>query len=150
MNPRPARPEEAGALASLHAAAFERPWSAAEIAALAGAPGAFSLLAEGEGFILCRVIAGEAEVLTLAVAPAARRRGVGRALVEAAAALAHAAGSRTMFLEVADGNDPALALYAAAGFETVGRRRGYYASGADALVMRRDLNSRPRDAYPAG
>lgn len=138
---RAARGEDAGDLAALHAAAFASPWSRADHADLLASPGAFALLAEGEGFILCRAIAGEAEILTLAVAPAARRRGTGRALVEAAAGVAGTLGAETLFLEVAHDNAAALALYDAAGFSRVGLRRGYYASGADAVVMRRALNT---------
>lgn len=138
---RAARGEDAGDLAALHAAAFASPWSRADLADLLASPGAFALLAEGEGFILCRAIAGDAEILTLAVAPAARRRGTGRALVEAAAGVAGTLGAETLFLEVAHDNATALALYDAAGFSRVGLRRGYYASGADAVVMRRALNT---------
>lgn len=140
MTLRAATPDDADALAALHAAAFEHPWAASEIAALAAQPGAFALLVEGLGFILCRVAAGEAEILTLAVDPAARRQGLGRALVEAAAGIAAQAGAETLFLEVADDNAAALGLYTGAGFSGVGRRRGYYASGADAVVMRLALN----------
>jgi ribosomal-protein-alanine N-acetyltransferase len=90
------------------------------------------------------VMAGEAEVLTLAVRPAQRRRGIARALVDAAALLASRTAS-AMFLEVADDNPAAVALYAQAGFAAVGRRAGYYARpgapAADAIVMRRTLNS---------
>jgi ribosomal-protein-alanine N-acetyltransferase len=98
------------------------------------------------GFILARTLAGEAEILTLAVAPLARRRGLAKRLVEAAIVQSLAAGADSLFLEVAADNAPAIALYVGAGFETVGRRRGYYASpggGAaqDALVMRLTLNS---------
>jgi len=140
MSLRPAGAEDVPALAALHALAFDHPWGASELAGLMASPGAFALLVEGEGFILCRAIAGEAEILTLAVDPAVRRRGTGRALVEAAAGLALLAPAETLFLEVAADNFAALALYRAAGFEQVGLRRGYYASGADALVMRRALN----------
>lgn len=136
-----ATPGDAPALAAMHATAFDRPWGASEIGDLMTAPGAFGLVAGDSGFILCRAIAGEAEVLTLAVTPAARRQGVGRALLEAATTLAAAAGADSMFLEVAAGNVAALALYAAAGFSRVGMRRGYYADGADAVVMRRALNT---------
>lgn len=138
---RAARGEDAGDLGALHAAAFASPWSRADLADMLASPGAFALLAEGEGFILCRAIAGEAEILTLAVAPAARRRGTGRALVEAAAGVAGTLGAETLFLEVAHDNAAALALYDAAGFSRVGLRRGYYATGADAVVMRRALNT---------
>jgi ribosomal-protein-alanine N-acetyltransferase len=147
---RPATPADGAALAELHAAAFDEPWSADDILRFAEDRGGFALVADdGEagaalaGFILCRTIAGEAEVLTLAVRPPARRRGIGRALLEAAIALAQPAAA-TMFLEVAADNPGAAELYAGAGFETVGRRAGYYgrAGGSvDALVMRRALNS---------
>ncbi len=141
MSLRAALAEDAAILAALHAAAFDKPWSAGEIAALMATPGVFALTIDGQGFILCRAIAGEAEILTLAVTPAARRLGVGRALVEAAAGLAATQAATSLFLEVADDNVAALALYASAGFERVGLRKGYYASGADAVVMRRALNT---------
>lgn len=141
MSLRAAPAEDAAILAGLHAAAFDKPWSAGEIAALMTTPGVFALTADLQGFILCRSIAGEAEILTLAVTPAARRLGVGRALVEAAAGLAATQAAACLFLEVAHDNVPALALYAAAGFERVGLRKGYYLSGADAVVMRRALNT---------
>lgn len=140
MSLRAAAPEEVAALAALHATAFDHPWPETEIASLMASPGVFALIVDGEGFILCRAIAGEAEILTLAVDPAVRRRGTGRALVEAAALLAVQMDGETLFLEVADDNAAALALYESAGFEAVGRRRGYYASGADAVVMSRRLN----------
>lgn len=138
---RAAGPEDVGALAALHADAFDRPWSQADIAAVMAGPGALALIVESRGFILCRAIAGDAEILTLAVTPAARRLGVGRALVEAAAGLAATRAAESLFLEVADDNVAALALYASAGFARVGLRKGYYASGADAVVMRRALNT---------
>lgn len=131
-------------LAALHGASFTtpRPWSAAEIAATLATPGAF-LVDDSDGFLIGRVLAGEAELLTLAVAPAARRRGIGARLVAAFLARAHAASARRAFLEVAADNTAALALYARAGFAEAGRRRGYYRhpSGAatDALVLARDL-----------
>ena len=141
MSLRAAPAEDAAILAGLHAAAFDKPWSAGEIAALMTTPGVFALTVDLQGFILCRSIAGEAEILTLAVVPAARRLGVGRALVEAAAGLAATQAAGSLFLEVAHDNVAALALYAAAGFERVGLRKGYYLSGADAVVMRRALNT---------
>lgn len=134
-------------MADLHARAFDHPWPARDIAELMASPGAFALaVGDGEsfaGFILCRAIAGEAEVLTLAVDPAARRRGFARALVDAAALMARSAQADVMFLEVSAGNLPAVALYEAAGFVRAGLRRGYYDLGAagtaDALVMRLEL-----------
>ena len=148
MKLRPAARADANDLARVHASAFAAAWSAHDILRFAEDPGGFALLADeaGEtaGFILCRVMAGEAEVLTLAVQPAFRRRGVAMALLEAALALA-ASTADAMLLEVAADNPGALALYARAGFRTVGQRAGYYArAGAaaiDAIVMRRALNS---------
>ena len=136
---------DAQALADLHAAAFDAPWSAAEIADLLAAPGVqlstIDTPSGPVGFILCRAAAGEAEILTLAVHPGHRRRGYGRALVEAAAA---ALDAEAMFLEVASDNTAAIALYRHAGFIEVGKRRAYYARASgpavDALVLRRDLN----------
>jgi ribosomal-protein-alanine N-acetyltransferase len=128
-------PGEAEALARLHAEAFDRPWSAAELADLM-AGGAVALRTD-DGFILLRSVAGEAEILTLAVAPAGRRQGQGRALVAAAIAWA---GPVELFLEAAADNAAALALYGQSGFQIVGRRRGYYAhpgGAVDAVVLRR-------------
>ena len=92
-----------GALAALHARAFTdapRPWSAAEFAALLAAASTL-LVARGEGFALGRVAGPEAELLTLAVDPGARRRGLGRALVGAFEATAAARGAEEVLLEVA-------------------------------------------------
>ncbi|CAN5155658.1 GNAT family N-acetyltransferase [soil metagenome] len=147
---RPVGLEACFTLADLHDRAFDRPWSAEEFEALLKGPGAFAVLGEsgdpGEarGFILCRAIAGEAEILTIGVDPAARRRGWGAALVEMAAGIAQEAKAFEMFLEVAADNLAAIKLYETTGFERVGLRKGYYPhpDGAkDAVVMRRALNS---------
>lgn len=131
--------EDAGLLAALHAAAFAKPWSETELAELLKNPAAFALVVDG-GFVLAWAIADEAEILTLAVRPEARRRGVGAALVEAAATLAHARGARMLHLEVAADNHAARGLYGKLGFAQQGVRPGYYDRGAvDALVLRRDL-----------
>jgi ribosomal-protein-alanine N-acetyltransferase len=145
---RPVTHADGPALAELHASAFDAPWPADEILRFAEDRGGVGLAVEADGalagFILCRLIAGEAEVLTLAVRPAARRRGIGRALLEAALVLATPI-AESMFLEVAADNPGAVALYEGAGFERVGRRAGYYgrpsAGSVDAIVMRRALNS---------
>lgn len=127
-------------LAALHARCFvtPRPWTAAEFAGLLSAPGCVLLSAE-DGFLLGRVAGGEAELLTLAVAPEARRAGQGGALV--ARFLEHCLVQRAeaAFLEVASDNAPALALYRRTGWEAVGRRSRYYAPGIDAVVMRHGL-----------
>jgi ribosomal-protein-alanine N-acetyltransferase len=133
--------EEAAALAALHAAAFPpaEAWSAEAIARLLEMPGAFALHLPGRGFLLARVAAEEAEILTLAVLPGARRQGVGRALLVAAMAAAAAAGAKRLLLEVAEANVAARGLYASAGFVPVGRRRDYYSPGADALLLAAEL-----------
>ncbi len=138
----------AEALAALHAQADDTPWPAAEIADLIAAPGVLALAAMIEadlaGFILCRIAADEAEVLTIATTPALRRRGVASRLLAAAQSALRAAGAGALFLEVAEDNPAALALYQRHGFAPVGRRPGYYARAggpaAAARIMRRDLN----------
>ena len=126
------------ALAALHAEAFDTPWDAASLTALLDSPGVFAV-EQPDGFILIRVVADEAEILTLAVRPAARRSGLGGRLVEAAVVRAAALGAERMFLEVAEDNVAARALYARAGFREAGRRRSYYArsdgSREDALIL---------------
>ncbi len=86
-----------------------------------------------------RLAADEAEILTLATMPQARRQGVGRALLDAALDWARAGGATRVFLEVSDANIPAQALYAAAGFTPCGRRSQYYPDGSDALVLQINL-----------
>lgn len=141
------------ALAGLQAMCFpDDPWGSVALARLLAMPGSLALLAvsagEGEpvGFALLRMAAGEAELLSIGVRPQMRRRGVARRLLAAALREAAAAGSETLFLEVALDNGAALALYRASGFGEVGRRRAYYRrSGGrmvDAAVMRRPLSAR--------
>ena len=134
-----AGPADAALLAALHAPSFpDEPWPAAAMAALLESTGVFGLIAldngRAGGFILCRAVLDEAEILTLAVLPEARRAGLGSGLLGAALAMAAATGVSTMFLEVAEDNPGALALYGAAGFGAVGRRPGYYRRGADAVA----------------
>ncbi|MBA2587082.1 MAG: GNAT family N-acetyltransferase [Alphaproteobacteria bacterium] len=124
-------------LAVLHAACFPQPWDAAALSALLVTPGTFAF-AHDDGFVLARAADGEAEILTLAVAPQARGKGLGRALLQAAIKKARSIGVQTMFLEVGIDNPAAMALYAGLGFTKVGMRKGYY-SGTDALVLRLSL-----------
>jgi ribosomal-protein-alanine N-acetyltransferase len=136
-------------LAELHATAFDEPWSATDFADLVDLPGVATLGVEDEeglvGLILIRTVADEAEILTLAVAPSARRGGIGLALTQAACGACAAAGAQVLWLEVAVDNAAALALYGRAGFEVSGRRPAYYARNpnppVDAVVMRRLLNT---------
>lgn len=137
--------------AALHEAAFPGGgWSAQGIDDLATAAGGF-LLVEEDGFALGRAVAGEAELLMLAVHPDARRRGVGRRLLAAFAAEAAARGASELHLEVGETNAAARALYAAEGWSESGRRRGYYrdrlGNREDAILMRRMLIGRAASAY---
>lgn len=131
----------ADGLADLHLRCFgshPRPWTAAEIEDLLASPLNF-LVNAPQGFLIGRTVADEAELLTLAVAPEARRQGIARALMAEFYARAHARGARTAFLEVASGNASAFALYQAEGWAESGLRRNYYAPGIDAILMRRAL-----------
>lgn len=145
----PAQAVHAVAMAAIHAAAFPKgqSWGPDAIALQLGLPGTFGLIAEG-GMVLARAAADEAEILTLAVVPAARRRGLGRALLDAARREASRRGARAMFLEVSSGNRAARALYSAAGFAEVGRRGRYYPDGTDALILRASLS--PAAPRPCG
>ena len=132
----------AARLAEVHAAAFSAPWDATAFEALLEQTGVFAI-EEPDGFILLRTVADEAEILTLAVRPAARRRGLGARLVHQGATTAASGGAVRLFLEVADDNAAALALYARAGFAEAGRRPGYYARHGgdrqDALTLALNL-----------
>lgn len=147
------RPVTSGAaprLADVHATGFDEPWGTDAIRDIIAMPGTFGLMAvSGEhipGFVLARVAGDEAEILTIAVAASHRRRGLGRRLIEAAAAASIAGGASVLFLEVAEDNPAAIALYQNLGFTTVGRRPGYYrrrgAASVAALTMRLDLADR--------
>jgi len=134
-------------LAALHAASFESPWDHVALADLLAAPGSFAYH-HRDGFVLARAAGGEAEILTLAVAPEARGRGLGRALMIAATSRSQELGARDLFLEVGAANPAALALYARLGFAKVGLRKGYYddpraprarGEARDALVLRLPL-----------
>lgn len=139
-----AEPLSAAQMAATHAAAFtqSRPWSEAEFAALLENP---LILAAGDArcFALLRVIADEAELLTIATDPAHQRQGLARACIGGWEAGLRQRGTAEVFLEVAADNLPAQALYRSCGFANCGLRRGYYprsgANAVDALLMRKAL-----------
>lgn len=131
-------------LAALHAKCFEtpRPWRANEFASLLAAKGVF-LHTTDAGFVLGRVIIDETELLTLAVDPAHQRQGHGHALLAAFETDAASRKAKTAFLEVAEDNIAARALYRAAGYSESGRRPAYYRppQGAkiNAIILRKPL-----------
>lgn len=133
------------ALADLHRAAFvsERAWSAPEFAALCQNPHTH-LTCAPHGFALWRAVANEAELLTIATHPDNQRTGIASTLMQDWMKTAQVYAD-TAFLEVADDNVAAKALYGQFGFHVVARRAGYYArahGAADALVMRAPLVAR--------
>ena len=139
-------------LADLHATGFSHVWSADELASLLRQDGVVAYVARRAnlfgtrspvGFVLVRAVADEAEILTIAVAPSHRKRGVGRMLMDHAFRSFYHDRIASVFLEVDEGNPSALALYRRLGFVKVGERKGYYAGGttpgATALVMKAEL-----------
>jgi ribosomal-protein-alanine N-acetyltransferase len=137
--------------AALHAESFvplgERAWTRQDLAELVDSPGAAGLLLQVDGhdagLALCRVAADEAELLTIAVRPAQRRKGAARHLLAAVIDHVRRSGARTLFLEVGVDNPAARSLYESQGFRAVGERRAYYRRGegpaADGIVMRLTL-----------
>jgi ribosomal-protein-alanine N-acetyltransferase len=142
-----AGPRDATPIARLHAASFHRGWSDGEIERLLVERSTVAHRATRggalHGFILSRLVADEAEILSVAVAASQRGRGVARALLNLHLRRLAGLGARAVFLEVDEHNEPAQRLYRRAGFREVGRRPGYYQQGRDqpaaALVLRRDL-----------
>lgn len=133
---------EPEALAATHAAAFRqsRPWSASEFVSLI--QDRFTFVAgEARCFALVRVVAGEAELLTIATHPDHQRQGLAFALMNQWLAMAAQRGAEEAFLEVAADNTAAKALYTSCGFALVGIRKSYYSrpkeSAEDALLMKR-------------
>lgn len=137
--------------AALHAESFaalgERAWTRQDLAELLASPGVTGLLLQVDGqdagLALCRVVADEAELLTIAVRPPHRRIGAARRLLAAVIDHARKSGGRTLFLEVGVDNPAARSLYGAQGFCAVGERRAYFRRGqgpaADGIVMRLTL-----------
>lgn len=142
--------DDADALAEIHGEAFAAArWSGDDFAALLREAPVFGIVARGVGrfgrrttvgFVLVRAVAGEAEILTIAVAATWRRNGVARRLLEEMFRRLYRDRIEEVFLEVDAGNGAAVALYRGLGFVQVGERKGYYAhgsvAGASALVMR--------------
>lgn len=147
-----ARIDDSRAMADIHEKSFARPWSTEEIAALMEDHRIVQAIAlrrrvgRGDrllGFVMMRAAGGEAEILTIAVASGARRRGYGRRLMEEAGRRAYRDRAEALFLEVDQSNRGAIALYRSLGYETVAERARYYQGApggpGTALVMRLSL-----------
>ncbi|MEQ1571328.1 MAG: ribosomal protein S18-alanine N-acetyltransferase [Myxococcota bacterium] len=135
---RPAQLDDAAAIARVERVAAFGPWPEASIASHLRSPvtRAWVVGDPVSGHLLTSCVAEEAEILTIAVDPSARRQGLATALLAACEAEWLAAGVRSAWLEVRVDNGAARALYAARGWIDAGTRRRYYADGADAQVMR--------------
>jgi ribosomal-protein-alanine N-acetyltransferase len=138
-----ARAGDAAAIAAIHAASFQRGWGEDEFRRLIAERAVVTHRAAAgrnfTGFIMSRVTVGEAEILSVAIAPSWRGRGFARPLLDLHLRRLAGLGARTVFLEVGEHNAPAVQLYRRAGFYEVGRRPGYYDGGTTALTLRRDL-----------
>jgi ribosomal-protein-alanine N-acetyltransferase len=147
----PLRAADSTALARIHREDFTPPWDADDFETMLGQDIMFGYKAVetgkarsgAAGFVLARGIAGEAEIITIAVARSHRRRGLGRRLMEAVLRDLHSTRTEALFLDVDEKNAAAIALYRRLGFREVGKRSAYYRSAtggtSNALVMRRDL-----------
>lgn len=144
----PATVRDAARLSELHRASFHRGWGKGEFEDMLASPNvlAHRLLAARQtaGFIISRMAADEAEILSVAIAANQRGRGLSRNLLNHHLGYLLGHGIQRVFLEVEENNAPAVNLYQRAGFRTVGKREQYY-RGADgkklnALVMQRDLS----------
>ncbi len=127
-------------LAEIHAAAFRdsRAWTEREFDNLLTSPHCF-YVGDSQGFALGRVVAGETELLTLAVLPQAQGIGHGRSLLRQYHETALSRGAESSFLEVAATNTPAIKLYLSDGYSKVACRKNYYTkldgTLADALIL---------------
>lgn len=145
----PMEPRDLEAVARLEAESFSDPWSAGAFGSTLRSPASCAICAKSPGgallgYVVAWFAAGEGEIANLAVAPAARRRGVGARLLEAALEEGRLRGAGTVYLEVRESNATALALYTAHGFSQIGRRRRYYHRPLeDAILLRLDLSPSP-------
>ncbi len=136
-----AAPRHAPEIAALERVCFADPWPEDLIGRWIAGGDKLFLVCEDEagavcGYISAQTVLDEGYVGNVAVAPEARRRGVGRELVSALARCAREKRLAFLTLEVREGNAPARALYAASGFTEVGRRKDYYdAPKEDAILM---------------
>ena len=143
---RAATPADVPTIAEIERTSFGDPWSVETFRDLLRLSQAIFLVAtEGPpesvcGYVIAAVVADEAEVLNLAVAPRARRRGLGGKLLDAGLGIIRERGGREVFLEVRESNAPAIALYSSRGFAALSRRARYYRNPVeDALVLRRAI-----------
>ncbi len=129
------------ALAELHSASFDEPWTEHAFAELLKLPTTIGWCDE-KGFILCSHVLDEMEIMTICTHPQCRRQGYGRALLEHLFDYAKKAQVAKIFLEVRSDNIPAQKLYEMAGFTVSGVRKGYYNTRQgriDAICMVKEI-----------
>jgi tRNA threonylcarbamoyl adenosine modification protein YeaZ len=135
--------DAAQVVAALHGTSFAEGWRAADIASMLAIPGTLALIAqaghEPAALLIVRAVVDEAEILTIATTPRHRRKGLARHLLHSLDAYLISLAVNTLHLEAASDNAAALALYSSCGFERSGLRKGYYANGANAIMMRRTM-----------
>jgi ribosomal-protein-alanine N-acetyltransferase len=149
LHVEPATTKDADTIAKLHAAGFYRGWPREDFAAYLAdqhvTPTYIACDARHRiaGFAMLRLAADDAELMTIAVDPKWRGKGIGAALLRAAFEDLLMSPAKKLFLEVAADNPAAIALYRKQGFAEIGRREGYFARAngqpATALVMSRNL-----------
>ena len=144
-----AGPELAPDIAGLHAGLFDEPWDATAIAKLLEHPGATTLIAKAGfpkasvGFVMGQIAADDAEVLSMGVTKEWQANGLAKKLMEGLERALKRSGVKRLFLEVAEDNPSALAVYKTRGFAEITRRKAYYARtggpAVDAIVMSKNL-----------
>lgn len=135
--------EHVAQVAELEKVCFSDPWSEKSVASELENELALWLVAlEGDtvaGYVGSQTVMGETDMMNIAVAPAFRRKGIARALIQALLRELARRGSRCLTLEVRASNAPARALYESLGFAQVGRRPNYYRNPKeDALILRKE------------
>lgn len=150
MRLRRVSPADVDAIHAIEHASFSDPWTREAFSSLARRADVFFRVAEIDrvvaGYLVAWFVVDEGELANVAVAPAARKRGVGAALLDELLRAGEARGVGSLYLEVRESNAGARALYEGRGFEAVGRRRGYYRRPTeDALILRRRF-ARAREA----
>lgn len=142
---RQAKLYDVPAMSRIERDSFGSPWSAEEITKDVTAGGNVYVAVaecgdEKAGYGEVRMVAGEAQIYNIAVAPEFRREGIGEALLRHMIEKAEDDGCTLVTLEVRGGNEAAMELYHKLGFREVGRRKGYYSKGGeDAVLMDLDL-----------
>ena len=137
----PCTAEDVSAIAALEKSTFSEPWSGDSLLGMTDSEFYSLICAEADGvicgYLAASSVAGESEILRIAVSDSHRRRGIGAALLDGFIKDRKSAGDSEFFLEVRASNAPAIGLYTSRGFEVCGKRANYYKCPTeDAVLMR--------------